>query len=112
LFFTPTLNKVDYIIYEQFNFEISESIIYMDSIVYEYPYDYYVEHLPVNKTIENKYGKYKYELKSTGSRIVFSRTFELTKGVFSFDDFSEFHSFINSVADSDRERVILRKKGV
>ncbi len=110
LFFTPTLDKEDYIVNEPFKIQISEYSTKLDSIVFEIPADYEIEHLPSSKEVQTKYGNYSYELKVIGDKIVFTRSLELIKGKYSIDEFVEFYNFINTIATSDRERIILRKK--
>jgi hypothetical protein len=112
LYFTPSISKQGFILNEPFPVEIGEYVTFVDSFEFVIPFEYQVEYLPENKNLETKFGKYCYELKANGNKILFHRRFELNKGDYEQSDFQSFHSFLNSIANNDRERIILRKKGV
>jgi hypothetical protein len=112
LFFTPSLSKEDFLLNDPFRISVSESIVESDSLTYVIPYGYQVEYIPNNTDVETKFGSYKFQLVAEGNKIVFIRTFAVNRGNYPLGDFDEFHSFINSVASKDRERVVLRKRGV
>lgn len=109
LFFTPCLDKFDFIQNEPFNIQISESNQHTDSIVYKIPIGYSIDFLPEPKSIESTFGKYSYSLTSELDRIIFKRNFEIFKGKYPKEKFEEFYNFINSIASKDREMVILKK---
>lgn len=112
LYFEPSFKKEGFILDEPFGVRISEYTTKVDSLIYEIPSGYLVEYLPQNKQFDTKFGKYIFEIKPDNEKIYFTRFFELNKGIYSIDEFSEFYNFINSVANSDRERIVLRKKEI
>jgi len=109
LFFTPCLERFDFILNEPFSIQISESNQYSDSIVYKIPIGYSIDFIPEPKSIESTFGKYSYSLTSELDKIVFKRNFEIFKGKYPKEKFEEFYNFINSIASKDREMVILKK---
>lgn len=111
LFFTPSITKEDYILDDSFGIRVSEYTTKFDSLTYLIPNEYRVEHLPSDVEVESKFGSYSYKLHHDGNSIVLVRSFTLNKGDFPKDDFKDFHSFINTVATKDRERVVLTGAG-
>jgi hypothetical protein len=109
LFFTPAVFKTDYLVNDPISVRFYESSIEIDSLVYTIPYGYSIEHLPSEKNIETKFGKFNYEIIVAGNRILFKRRLEFFEGRHSRDNFADFQEFINTVAITDRERIVLKK---
>jgi hypothetical protein len=110
IFFIPSLSKESYLLNEPFVVRIFDTQTSIDSVVYQLPVGYQIEHLPQNKVIENEFGKYTYQLKAENDKIIFHRLLVLNKGRYSKEEFDKIHGFFNSIATFDRERIILKKK--
>ena len=80
-----------------------------DSIAYNLPLGYKVEYLPQNISLENEFGKFTYQLETIKDKVIYRRYLQLYKGVIPVNKFSELRNFINSVAKTDRGRIILTK---
>jgi hypothetical protein len=109
IYFTPCISKTDYLLNEPIAIQISTSYNYTDSLVYKIPSGYQVDYLPQNQKIETAFGVYSYSLSTNNDKVVFYRALELQKGKYPSSQFNEFYTFINAIAKSDRERVILKK---
>lgn len=109
LYFSPSINKMDYMQNEQFAIQISSSNLNVDSIVYNIPAGYAIDYLPENITTETLFGKYSYSTNIEGNKIIFTRYFETRKGIYAMDKFDELYQFINLIATKDRELAILKK---
>lgn len=109
IYFNPAVSKGQYIQNFPTKLEVTESIIYSDSIIYSLPLGYKVEYLPAAVDIKNEFGKFRYNLEVVKERIVYKRYFEIDKGFISLEKFNDFRNFINLIAKTDRERIILLK---
>lgn len=110
LFFTPVLSKEDYLLNEPFDVRFYETGTWIDSIEYVLPIGYQIEYLPKNRVVENDFGIYQYELKPVNDKIILHRKVVLNKGKYPKEDFEKVHNFFNTIATTDRERIILKKK--
>jgi hypothetical protein len=88
---------------------IPESEIIADSISYYFPNGYLIEYLPADVTITNEFGKYNYRLRVNGDQLTYLRYLELNKGDIPLEKFNIFRDFINSVAKTDRNNIVLTK---
>jgi len=109
IYFNPSVSKEEYILDFPSALEIVESQIVSDSISYNLPLGYEVDYLPEKVIIENEFGNYRYQLDIVRDKIVYRRYLELEKCKIPIERFDAFRSFINSIAKSDRDRIILRK---
>lgn len=108
-FFNPALSAADYLQNQQASLEITEYQITSDSITYNFPSGYKVEYLPKNVNIENEFGKFRYDLQISNDKVIYQRYLQLYKGIIPVEKFNELRDFINSIAKTDRERIILAK---
>lgn len=81
-----------------------------DTIVYQLPGLYQVTELPEKTEITNKFGKYTASATLTGASISYTRHFELFKGVFPPEAYSEFRDFLEQVSTADNAVASLKKK--
>jgi hypothetical protein len=109
LFFNPALSAAEYIQDLPASLEIEEYQVLTDSIAYNLPLGYKVEYLPENVLIENEFGKFRYQLEIIKDKVIYQRYLQLYKGLIPVEKFNEIRSFINSIAKTDRERIILTK---
>jgi transglutaminase-like putative cysteine protease len=112
IYFNPSLSRGGYIPDIPVKLKIIESEIISDSISYIIPPGYKVEYLPEKVSIENKFGKFSYKLELIADQIVFKRSIELIKSTIPIEKFNEFRDFSNSVAKTDREKIILIKQDI
>jgi hypothetical protein len=108
-FFNPSLSAQDYLQDQPAAMEISEHQIYTDSISYILPGGYHVENLPHNVNFDNEFGRFNYQLEVKNDRIVYQRYLKINKGIIPVSKFQELRKFINSIAQSDRQRISLAK---
>ena len=58
--------------------------------------------------LENEFGKYNYRVEAKNDKLIYKRYLEMNKGEIPLEKFQAFRSFINSVAKTDREMIILK----
>ncbi|HEX2968318.1 MAG TPA: DUF3857 and transglutaminase domain-containing protein [Bacteroidales bacterium] len=109
LFFNPSITKEDYMPEDTVALRISVPDITIDSVSYWLPQGYGIESLPADFSIRNKYGSYMYKLKNEGDKLVFYRRFELENGIIPASEYNSFREFYNTVANTDRSIVILKR---
>jgi len=109
LFFSPSVTYEEFLQDSPSSLEIKESQIVSDSISYAMPLNYKVEFLPADVKYHNEFGEFRYQLRVVNDKVFYQRYFEINKGIIPFEKFNEFRSFINSVAKTDREKIILTK---
>jgi hypothetical protein len=112
IFFTPSVTKTEYLQDFPSALKIVESQISTDSISYNIPLGYKVEFIPENVTINSDFGKFNYSLEIKNDKVIYKRYLEMLKGIVPLTQFNEFRSFINSVAKTDRENIILSKGSI
>lgn len=108
-FFSPTLSAAEYIQDQPAALEITEHQIISDSISFNLPLGYKVEYKPENLILNNEYGKFSYQLEITNDKVIYRRYLQLYKGIVPVEKFGNIRTFINSIAKTDRERIILSK---
>ncbi len=112
LYFNPSLDRGKFIIDYPSALTVSEFQVSNDSIVYVLPLGYEVEYLPKEVAIKNEFGEFRYSLEAEGDRIIYVRFTDLKKAEIPVEKFSDFRTFINTMAKTDRQMVILKKKSV
>lgn len=110
LYLTPVLNKQEFILKDTISVYVPSGFIDIDSIVYTFPTGYFAEYVPESVFTFNKFGGFSYSMIQENNKLIFIRKFQLNKGNYSSADFKEFYNFINSVARTDHQRVVLAKK--
>jgi len=108
MIFNPTIDKAEYLQDFPMTIEISQFNISYDSIIYNLPLGYKVEFKPPDVKVENEFGKFLYQIEAKNDQLIYKRYLELNKGEIPVEKFQAFRSFINSVAYTDREKIILR----
>ena len=109
LFFSPSVTFGEFLQDSPSGLDIKDSQITTDSISYNLPLGYKVEFLPADIKVENEFGKFSYNLKVNNDKVIYRRYFEIKRGTIPIGKFIEFRSFINSIAKTDREKIILTK---
>ena len=107
IFFNPTIERDGYLKESPVTMLIPKSEIKIDSLSYYLPYGYRIEYLPGNITLDTEFGKFSYQLKADGDKIIYKRYLEFNKGIVPPEKFQELRKFINAIARADMERIIL-----
>ncbi|MFZ4456705.1 MAG: DUF3857 domain-containing protein [Bacteroidales bacterium] len=81
-----------------------------DTVIYQLPKGFVVTGLPENSNIENKFGKYSASTTQKGDKLTYIRRFELQKGVFPPQAYSEFREFLEEISTQDCAVVSLKKE--
>jgi hypothetical protein len=84
---------------------------HIDSVEIVIPEGYETEALPQPVAIETKFGKYYSTTKLVGNKILYYRTREQYNGTFPANDYAALVNYYDAVYKSDRNRVVLVKKG-
>ncbi|MFH0843072.1 MAG: DUF3857 domain-containing protein [Bacteroidota bacterium] len=112
MYFNPSTSVQGYLQEIPVHLRIPVPDITSDSISYNLPLNYRVEYMPENVNIENKYGKFTFHLSVTGEKLIFRRTLELNKCDITAEEYTEFRTFVNAIAKTDREKIILIRTDV
>jgi len=112
MYFNPVISVQDYLQDFPVHLIVPVSDIIADSIVYNLPLNYIVEYIPEDVSIENEFGKFTFNLEAGPTRIVFRRRLELNESDITSEKYEEFRTFINSIAKTDREKIILIRSDV
>lgn len=82
----------------------------IDTIVYELPPGFVLEHLPDPIKISSKFGEYSKQALMKDGRLVYYRSATLKSGTYPKTDFKEWSDFIKKVIKSDKEQVVFTSK--
>jgi len=88
---------------------IRRSYMENDTVTYQLPKGYQVTDLPQKTELVNKFGKYISQSTQKGSEITYTRRFELTKGTFPAQDYTDFRDFLEQIATADGVVASLKK---
>ena len=72
-----------------------------DTIIFQLPTGYKVAELPTNQSITNKFGKYFNIASTKGNLITYIRHFELFKGNFPSNEYTDFRDFFEQISAAD-----------
>jgi len=81
-----------------------------DTVVYQLPNGYNVTELPEKSEITGKFGRYTASTMLQGSSITYIRHFELYKGVFPPEAYTEFREFMEQISTADEAVASLKSK--
>jgi hypothetical protein len=85
IYFNPVFSMEDFLPIDTVALKVPVSDITVDSIIYNMPIGYKVESMPEKFSIENEFGSYSYDLKSSADKIILYRKLELNKGLIPSD---------------------------
>jgi len=80
-----------------------------DTVNYLLPTNYMITELPGKVEIQGKFGNYTAYTSQKGANITYIRHFELKKGTFSAEEYTEFRDFLESVSTADEAVASLKK---
>jgi hypothetical protein len=89
--------------------DIEESSCYYDEITLQLPNGYSVEHSPEAKTISSEFGSYITTIEPNGNGLIIKQTLKLNKAVYPKEKYTDFIAFLNSIADANKGKVIVKK---
>lgn len=112
MYFNPSVTVQDYLQEIPVHLKIPVSDITSDSIVYTLPINYTVEFIPESIDVVNEFGRFFYSLEAKGDRLFLKRFLELHESEITTDNYNEFRNFINTIAKTDRNKIILIKRDV
>jgi hypothetical protein len=87
---------------------LEEGFAYDDQITLQLPEGGTIEFCPVGKTIESEFGQYQSKIEQVNGQVVFHRTLSINKGSYPKDKYSSFIGFLNSAAEADKCKVIIK----
>ena len=79
----------------------------IDSVFFELPEGYHVEHLPNAVSIENKFGKYSATYQLTEKGLLYVRKLVRWKGNYPAEDYAAFRSMMKDIVRHDKTKVVL-----
>jgi hypothetical protein len=107
IYFNPSVSVQNYLPDSPVSLIIGASSISMDSLTYNLPSGYVAEFAPSTIALTSKYGVYSYKVSTEGSKVVFIRKLELYKSDIPVKEYEEIKNFINEIARTDRQKIIL-----
>jgi hypothetical protein len=81
-----------------------------DTVNYQLPLSYQITDLPEKSEISGKFGKYQASTSKNGNKLTYIRHFELFKGDFPKEAYTEFRDFLEQVATADDAVASLKKQ--
>ena len=79
-----------------------------DTLIYALPIGYELKTKPESISIKNQYGNYNLTSTVIDGKVMIFKKFELFSGSYSIGQYPEFYSFIQSVKDLDRKKIIIK----
>ncbi len=109
IYFNPPVTKEVFMQDFPTALRITENTIESDSILYTLPGGYRVEYKPDNVSIESEFGSFRYNIETDNGKLIYKRYLEMNKGIIPVEKFPDFRNFINKIARTERERIILTR---
>ncbi|SFF58108.1 DUF3857 domain-containing protein [Thermoflexibacter ruber] len=81
-----------------------------ETIEFELPEGYYLEHKPEDVNIQSAFGEYQASINFEGNRIIYTRQVSLNKNVFPKEKYKEWLEFYKGVAKADKMKIVLVSK--
>lgn len=91
------------------DFIVNSTKVITDTVEYSYPFGYSPEYIPEAIQVETRFGKYQCQVQVNGDKLFFTRKFEYYQGDYAREEVAAFAEFVNKIADSGRQRIILKK---
>lgn len=79
-----------------------------DTLIYNLPIGYELKTKFEPTSIKTRFGTYKLSLSAGNGKIMIAKRFELFSGSYSLEQYPDFYSFIQSVKDVDRKKIIIK----
>ena len=88
-------------------FEIQRGFTDQDSVNIQLPVNFKIEALPDNIIIENKFGMYKFEIKTTNNFINFTRILVIKQGIYDKSEYENYRQFMEQITKHDNSKILL-----
>ena len=89
---------------------VRRSYLDKDTIIFTIPENYILDKLPEDQNIVSPFGNYHAEIKQQGDEIIYTRSFQMNKGVYPFSRYPEFVDFFDDISGADDIKMILKRK--
>ncbi len=94
----------------QLEFKINRAFMDEDEFIIHYPETLKIEAMSEGKTLETKYGIYKFQMEQLeGNKIKYTRTYILNKGNYTKEDYKAFRDFRKKIVKYDKTKIVLIK---
>ena len=80
-----------------------------DTIIYNIPPSYHVEHIPQNVELNSQFGEYSARVTVDNHHIMYVRNIKMNKGKFSPEKYNEFIDFLKKIVKKDKMKIVLIK---
>ncbi len=80
-----------------------------DTIVYELPAGYALEHKPNDTTYKTEFGDFTSSIKVEGNKVTYVRTLQMHKGRFKPEVYAQMLEFMNNIVKADGQQVVFVK---
>jgi hypothetical protein len=81
----------------------------IDTIVFRIPNKFLIANLPDKTEIRSKFGYYSSEIIIDKNNLLYIRNFDLRKGLFQKEEYSEFRGFFDKISKADQKMIALKK---
>lgn len=95
---------------EKTDFGISHTQTFIDTVIYTIPTGYKPEYIPLSTLTESEFGNFSYSFKQEQDKVVVTKKFEFFEKSFKSDYFEACIAFLNKLAASERQLVVLKKE--
>ncbi|WP_299819558.1 DUF3857 domain-containing protein [uncultured Pontibacter sp.] len=85
------------------------SFLDVDSITYELPVGYTLEHKPQDIVFKSKFGEYRTSIKVDGQNVAYVRVLQMDKGRYSKELYPKYLEFMNQIIKGDTQQVVFVK---
>jgi hypothetical protein len=92
------------------NIMLSPAFLELDTIRFIIPDGFVPEYLPLGKSIEGLFGKYKAECSINGNVLTYTRSFQVNHGNYAKEKYNDLNEFFNAVQVADNQNVIFKKQ--
>ncbi len=89
---------------------IYNEFVHYDTINYEIPEGYSIEHLPKSDTIQSDFGYLSYDVSMVANQIHYARKFEVYRDEYPKERYDEFVSFCRKLKKADTQKIVLVKE--
>lgn len=86
---------------------INTSYLDVDSVLFQVPEGYHVEHFPSGIEIKNNFGVYQTTFEASEHGILYIRKMILNKGIHPADSYAELRNMFKQIAKADKTKIVL-----
>ncbi|MFD2514577.1 DUF3857 domain-containing protein [Pontibacter locisalis] len=87
----------------------SMAFLDVDTVTFELPVGYTLEHKPQDRELKSMFGEYKSSTTIEGQKVIYVRSLKMDKGTFEPDTYAKYLEFLNSVITADKQQVVFVK---